>query len=597
MLQPMKELYAIMQADPTIAHEIPFIRKLTFRTLGWLTLTEAAWVLQLYPLKFFIDEVYAQLSSAQPSMQPLAVIAAVMVVIYSCGSELKRRMNLYRSMTFWRMWYMWWGYGHRRELRLSTDWHVRHSTGEKESIVSRNIERFEELVDQFIFDTLPVTIRVLITTVVMCTIGWEFGLFAVMTCTAYALVLVRSEKHLAPLRKEFLEQIKPIERTGTELTSNWRTIKTIGREEDFADINDAMLLKFWVAEKRRSKLYFDHTIWQERALNLSRGLLWVLAAYMMVISRQVSIGSGLLALTWMETAYSNLWRYTEFQRQLNRGWEALKELVSLMCLPPTVQQCVEPEWPEKLQGHVVFENVSFGYPECGQMAINNISLEVPAFSTLALVGSSGCGKSTLMSLLQREYDPISGHILVDGKDLKRLHYGRLRREMIGVVSQQVELFDGSILDNIRVTKPDASLEEAIGVAKLANAHEFIMDTEAGYLTLIGENGVRLSGGQRQRLAIARALLRNPAVLIMDEATSSLDAISQDKIQESIDRLIAERRCTIFIIAHRFSTIMRADQVAVLKEGRMVELGTHAELARMNGLYMRLREMETRGLLD
>lgn len=596
MLQPMKELRTIMQSDPSISHEMPFMRKLILKTLGWLTLTESIWVLQLYPFKLFTDELHAQLLREDPSMQSLIMITAVMVVIHFCSSEVKRWMNVYRSQTFWRMWYMWWGYGHRRELRLSTDWHVRHSTGEKESIVSRNIERFEELVDQFIFDTLPVTIRVVITTVMMFTIGWQFGLVALMTVAVYMLVLTRNEKHLAPLRKEFSEQIKPIERIGTELTTNWRTIKSIGREEDFADMNDALLLAFWESEKVRSKKYFDCTLWQNHTLDLSRGLLWILAGYMIVF-RQVSIGSGLLSLAWMETAYANLWNYTEFQRQLNRGWEALKELVSLMCLPPTVQQCADPEWPEKLEGHIVFEDVSFGYPECGQMAIKNINFEIPAFSTVALVGSSGCGKSTLMSLLQREYDPPTGRILIDGKDLKKLHYGRLRRELIGVVSQQVELFDGSILDNIRVTKPEATLEEVIEVAELANAHEFIMDTEAGYLTLIGENGVRLSGGQRQRLAIARALLRNPAVLIMDEATSSLDAISQDKIQEAIDRLITERRCTIFIIAHRFSTIMRADQVAVLKDGSILELGTHAELARMNGLYMRLREMETRGLLD
>lgn len=592
MLQPMKEMLAIMRSDPSIAHELPFIRKLMLKTLGWLTLTEFIWVLQLYPVKMFFDEF----QRSTPDLRRIIAITAVMMVVYLTGSELKRKMHYYRNMTFWRLWYIWWSYGHRRELRLSSDWHTKHSTGEKESLVGKNIERFQDLVDELIFNTLPTGLRIGITTAMMYTIGWHNGFFATATAAVYLLVIIYNERHLAPMRETFLDELRPIERNGTELTSNWRTIKSIGREEDFADKNDAMLLSFWESERIRNREYEARVIWQDRVLILSRVMLWLFTGVSIMYGR-LSVGAGVLTISWMETAYSNLWRFTEFQRQLNRGLQALKQLVGIMCLPPTVQQAVEPDWPETVNGHVLFEDVSFNYPECERSAIDGVQLEIPAYTTLALVGFSGCGKTTLMSLLQREYDPDKGRILVDGIDLRRLDYTRLRREMIGVVSQHVELFDGSILDNIRVTKPEASKEEVMEIANLANAHEFIMDTEQGYDTLIGQNGIRLSGGQRQRLAIARALLRQPSILIMDEATSALDAISQQKIQEAIDRLIAERRCTIFIIAHRFSTIMRADLVAVLDEGRIVELGTHAELARMNGLYMRLREMETRGLLD
>lgn len=187
--------------------------------------------------------------------------------------------------------------------------------------------------------------------------------------------------------------------------------------------------------------------------------------------------------------------------------------------------------------------------------------------------------------------------MVDGIDLRDLDYYRYRQEMVGVVSQQVQLFDGTILDNIRITKPEATETEVVEAAKLANAHGFVEDTDNGYYTKIGEDGIRLSGGQRQRLAIARALLRQPSILIMDEATSSLDAISQKYVQDTIDRLINDRLCTIFVIAHRFSTIMSADYVAVLEDGQITETGTHEQLARRNGIYTRLREMESRGLLD
>lgn len=592
MLKSLKDLLAIMQADPSISGELPKARRLILKTFGWLLATEFLLVAQLYPIKFFIDE----LGKPQPSLQWLLGIALVTVIVYLAGAETKRRMNLWREATFWRLWSIWWGYGHRRELRLSTDWHVRHSTGEKESLVSKNIERLQTLVDELLFGTLPVILRIVITTLLMFTIGWYFGAVALLTGVVYVMVLWRSDKHLQPLRKAFLDEIKPIERFGTEITVNWRTIKTIGREEDFSDKNDEMLRSFCQHELLRTRLSEGRMIMQDRVVILSRGLLYLMIG-LTTLWQDVSLGSVALALTWMETAYANLWGLTNFQRQLNQGLEAMRELVAVMCLPPTVRQAEVPLWPERMKGEVAFETVSFTYPEGAQPAVRGIDLTVRPYSSVALVGSSGCGKTTLMSLLQREYDPTEGRITIDGLDLAHLDYNRYRREMIGVVSQQVQLFDGTILDNIRITQPDATEEEVVEAARLANAHEFIVATERGYHTKVGENGIRLSGGQRQRLAIARALLRRPAILIMDEATSSLDAVSQDQVQETIDRLIAERRCTIFIIAHRFSTIMSADVVAVIDDGRIAELGTHAELARMNGLYTRLRSLETRGLLD
>lgn len=592
MLQSFRQLLDIMQDDPAVSSELTMVRKLILRTFAWLLANEGAKVLQVLPLKYFIDE----LSSGEPSVARLLMIAGVMVIIYRTGEEINRRMNIWRNSTFWRMWYIWWGYGHRRELRLSADWHTHHSTGEKESMVMKNIERLQTLVDQFIFDTLPVTIRIVVTNAALFLIDWRFGVLALLTSLAYFLVLFRNEQHLDPLRTDFLDQLRPIERFGSELTSNWKIIKAIGREEDFSDMNDAMLDEFWESENTRFKTYMKCMIRQSNVLVISRGLLYVMIA-LLVLWQQPSLGTIVLATTWMEIAYSNFWRFTDFQREMNQGLAALKELIDFMRESPTVQQAENPAWPEKVEGSVVINDVTFTYKGGNRPALKKINLTVEPYTAIALMGPSGSSKTTLMSLLQRERDPDQGNILIDNIDLRQFDDRRYRREMIGVVDQQVRLFDATILDNIRVTKPDATEPEVIEMAKLVNAHEFIMENENGYHAKIGEDGIRLSGGQRQRLAIARALLRKPAILIMDEATSSLDAISQNCIQETIARLVNERLCTIFIIAHRLSTSMCADYVVVMKDGCIEETGTHEQLARKGGLYTQLREMESRGLLD
>jgi len=212
---------------------------------------------------------------------------------------------------------------------------------------------------------------------------------------------------------------------------------------------------------------------------------------------------------------------------------------------------------------------------------------------IALVGPSGAGKFTMMALLQRLYDPCQGTVKVDGIDLKTVKQRSLRRQ-IGVVLQEPLLFNETITNNIAYGKPDASLAEIMQVAKLANAHDFIMSLPNGYDTVIGERGGRLSAGERQRLAIARALLKNPPILILDEATSALDAETEALVQEAIEKLL---RCrTTFIIAHRLSTVVSADRILVLKDGKIIEDGTHLELMAAGGYYSSLVFRQTRGLL-
>lgn len=244
---------------------------------------------------------------------------------------------------------------------------------------------------------------------------------------------------------------------------------------------------------------------------------------------------------------------------------------------------------DEVAGQITFENVSFHYPGSDRGILHDISLDVAPGETIALVGRSGAGKTTLCNLVARFYDPTEGVVRLDGRDLRDIQVDSYR-QLLGIVEQDVFLFDGTIAENIGYAVRHATQEEIERAARAAHAHEFITHLERGYETLIGERGVRLSGGQRQRLAIARALLADPRILILDEATSNLDSESEQLIQESLRTLMQGRTC--FVIAHRMSTIVLADRIAVLEQGRLVELGTHAELMSASTRYRHMVELQT-----
>ncbi len=243
---------------------------------------------------------------------------------------------------------------------------------------------------------------------------------------------------------------------------------------------------------------------------------------------------------------------------------------------------------QKIEQGIRLEDVSFAYPEHQDLVLSKINLWVPKGTTLALVGSSGAGKSTLADLLPRFYDPVGGKIAIDGEDLREYNLRSLRQAM-GIVSQDTFLFNTSVRDNIAYGRENTTDDEIIAAAKRANAYEFILDLPQGFDTEIGERGIMLSGGQRQRIAIARALLRNPDILILDEATSALDTVSERLVQQAIDELCRDR--TTIVIAHRLSTIQKADQIAVMEKGQVVEIGTHEELIQKDGHYNHLYTMQ------
>lgn len=279
---------------------------------------------------------------------------------------------------------------------------------------------------------------------------------------------------------------------------------------------------------------------------------------------------------------------TKAMYSIQKGLASMQRVDAILNAVNPISDPEKPETIKDLKGEIRYENVTFGYdPEVP--VVKGVSLSIKPGETVALVGQSGSGKSTMADLLPRFYDINGGSIKVDGHDLRNLRVHDLRG-MMGNVNQEAILFNDTVFNNIAFGVKNATMEQVITAAKIANAHEFIMATEDGYSTNIGDRGCRLSGGQRQRISIARAILKNPPILILDEATSALDSESERLVQEALERLMKDR--TTLVIAHRLSTIKNASQICVMHEGEIVESGTHDELIAKNGYYMRLVEMQS-----
>lgn len=323
------------------------------------------------------------------------------------------------------------------------------------------------------------------------------------------------------------------------------------------------------------------------AFTMSITVVVILAGGVMITKGTGTITDLITFLLYINVFTDPIKTLIDFTEQFQNGYSGFERFMEMISVVPDIKDEPDAKPLTDVKGEIAFEDVSFHYAESDQMVLNHVNLTVSAGEYIALVGSSGAGKSTLCSLIPRFYDVNSGKVMVDGRDVRTLKLADLRNH-IGIVQQDVYLFAGTILENIRYGKPDASREEVIEAAKNANAHEFIMGFPDGYDTDIGQRGVKLSGGQKQRLSIARVFLKNPPILIFDEATSALDNESEKVVQESLEKLAKNR--TTFVIAHRLSTIRNAQRILVLTDNGIEETGTHEELLTKDGIYKKLYEM-------
>ncbi len=408
-----------------------------------------------------------------------------------------------------------------------------------------------------------------------------FALIPVMILFAYFY-----NKRMKLAFRKNREKIAEINSQIEDNLSGIRVVKSFANEEienaKFQTGNDGFL-----SAKENSYHYMGHYHSGLTAFTTLINVLVIFFGGLMATKGIVNVTDLVTFLLYINVFTDPVKTLIDFTEQFQNGYSGYERFIQMLDLTPDIEDAADAQKLEQVQGNICFEDVSFRYSKENDTVLQHIDLEVPAGEYVALVGPSGIGKSTLCNLIPRFYEVSGGRITVDGKDVRTLQIKSLR-DNIGVVQQDVYLFAGSVYDNIAYGRPGASREEVIQAARNANAHTFIMELPQGYDTDIGQRGIKLSGGQKQRLSIARVFLKNPPILIFDEATSALDNESEKVVQESLERLAANR--TTFVIAHRLTTIRNAEKILVLTEHGIEEQGTHEELISKNGIYAGLYQM-------
>ena len=386
--------------------------------------------------------------------------------------------------------------------------------------------------------------------------------------------------------KKNREKIAEINSQIEDNLSGIRAVKSFANEDmenhKFQMGNDGFL-----AAKKNSYHYMGLYHSGLTAFTAMINVLVIVCGGLMVTRGIVNVTDFVTFLLYINVFTDPVKTLIDFTEQFQNGYSGYERFIQMLDIMPDIEDAPDAVNLENVQGNISFEDVSFQYSKENGTVLEHIDLYVPAGEYVALVGPSGIGKSTLCSLIPRFYEVSAGRVLVDGQDVRRLHLKSLRGS-IGIVQQDVYLFAGTVYDNIAYGRPGADADAVIEAAKNANAHEFIMELPQGYDTDIGQRGIKLSGGQKQRLSIARVFLKNPPILIFDEATSALDNESEKVVQESLEKLAANR--TTFVIAHRLTTIRNAQNILVLTENGIEEQGTHEELLQKNGVYAGLYHM-------
>ena len=448
------------------------------------------------------------------------------------------------------------------------------------------------MVVQFcITNTLQVMFRepflILGYVVMMVNISWQLTVFSILYLPVVALIIGSIVKRLRHPAQQGQERMGEMVSVMEESLSGVKAIKSYNAfgyiSSKFRKINQVM-----------SDILLSMARKQQAASPMSEFLGITAISVVLVFGGSLVTKGEMTAAGFVAyiAAFSQLTRplrsFIDQFANINQGIAAGERIFSIIDAESAVQDKADAVALEEFKDKIEFKNISFSY-DSSREVLHDVSFTVRKGETVALVGPSGGGKSTLSELIPRFYDPAVGEISIDGKPLADYTQESLREKM-GIVSQDTILFNDSIRANIAMGREDATEEQIIAAAKIANAHDFIMQTEAGYDTNVGDRGMKLSGGQRQRLSIARAVLRNPEILILDEATSALDTESEKLVQEALTSLLAGR--TSGVIAHRLSTIHNADRIIVIDSGRIAEQGTHAELMAKNGIYAKLIEMQS-----
>ena len=478
--------------------------------------------------------------------------------------------------------------------KMSVSYFVKRRTGEVMSRMTNDVTTIENIVTDLPATMIQQSIRLLGGIIIIIYMNWKLTFMILVLAPALALFARVFGRKLKKLSTEIQDKLAVSTTVLEENISCYQVVKSFVRDHLESNRFSKAIEDSFISARKRVIIsaFFGPSI-GFIAFSTSLVLLWYGGRE--VITGQISPGELIAFILYATIIAGPMGSFARMYTRLQEGLGASKRLFELLDTQGEVRSLPNAQIMPKVSGQIEFDSTCFYYQE-NREVIKNISFKVEPGQTIALVGPSGAGKTTLIRLLHRFYDPTQGEIRVDGIPLKNVELSSYWKQ-IGIVPQETILFGGSIEMNIRYAKDGASEEEIIAAAKAANAHTFIMECSEQYKTIVGEKGIRLSAGQRQRIAIARAILKNPSILILDEATSALDNESEVLIQEALERLMANR--TSIVIAHRLSTIHNAEKILVMDAGAIVESGTHSELMKQKGLYHRLYtlknlELEPRG---
>ena len=478
---------------------------------------------------------------------------------------------------------------HDHLQRLSVAYLQRHRVGEQVSRITSDLTLIQTALTPGLSDLIQNLALFIGTTAIVFYVRWRLALVAFLALPLAGIAVEAYGRLIRRYTREAQERVADVAGILHESLSAIRVVKAFTLEEQqrrrFAASNEQ---HFTAAMKSVQMMATAFPVVE--LLMLASMATVVYVGVLDVVHGHLTTGELVAFLSYLGLVsgpVASIGRiYTQMQQGVaaaDRAAEILRQAPEAPDLPGATDLD-----PDEVQGAVSFHGVSFRYEDAEVEALHNIDLDIKPGQVVAIVGPSGAGKTTLVSLLLRFFDPTEGYITLDGRDLRTIRLSSLRR-LVAVVPQETVLFRLTVAENIAVGCPGATRRQIEEAARLANAHSFIMRLPQGYDTVLGDLGAGLSGGERQRLAIARALLRNPRVLVLDEATSSLDAESEALVQEALARLMRGR--TTFIVAHRLSTIVRADLIVVMDAGRVVEVGTHEELMRLGGRYSRLYRLQ------